>query len=53
MRKEIRCECCNRLLAKGTAADLETVCPRCGAVLVITMQKVVVRRPSQKSSWRK
>ncbi|WP_073020954.1 Com family DNA-binding transcriptional regulator [Halodesulfovibrio aestuarii] len=32
MRKEIRCGNCNRLLAKGTATDLEIKCPRCGAI---------------------
>ncbi|WP_084502098.1 Com family DNA-binding transcriptional regulator [Fundidesulfovibrio putealis] len=28
--QEIRCAKCNRLLAKGSAAELEIKCPRCG-----------------------
>lgn len=34
--KEIRCEMCRRLLAKGEALCLAIKCPRCGAINHVT-----------------
>ncbi|WP_460030295.1 Com family DNA-binding transcriptional regulator [Megalodesulfovibrio paquesii] len=30
--QDIRCGCCNKLLAKGEALNLAIKCPRCGAM---------------------
>ncbi|HAT51488.1 MAG: Com family DNA-binding transcriptional regulator [Nitrospirae bacterium] len=32
MQNQIRCSNCGKLLAKGTANNLEIKCPRCGTV---------------------
>ena len=58
-KPEIRCpwqaaggKQCAHLLGKGAALDFETVCPRCGATLHISQEKVIVVRPAKRNGWR-
>ena len=52
---EYRCVCylpngrpCNRLLGKGAALEYETVCPKCGATLMLTKSGIRVKQTAKR-----
>jgi hypothetical protein len=39
---------CNRLLGKGIALEYETVCPKCGATLLLTKSGIRVKQTAKR-----
>ena len=56
--REYRCICitrpgraCNRLLGKGDVAGFETVCPKCGATLLLTESGITIVQNALGTQW--
>lgn len=44
--KEIRCKCCNRLLAKAVFEQIEIKCPRCKTLNNLKVIEPLIKAPS-------